>query len=67
MFKRCDTCNKKTSVLLDCKCNKVFCSKHILPESHKCVELEKFKKDAYILNEKKLLDACKKEKVEWIN
>jgi len=64
--KRCKKCNEKRSFLLDCKCGNSYCTKHILPEIHNCIEMEKFKKDAYDKNEKNILSACQKEKPEWL-
>ena len=66
MSNRCKQCNCKSSFLLRCKCSNYYCTKHLLPEIHECVELEAFKKEAYDKNKKTLLDACSKEKVEWI-
>jgi len=41
---RCSKCRKK-EVLIECKfCEKLFCVKHILPELHKCIGLDEFKK-----------------------
>lgn len=33
---RCATCNKKTLMTFECKCNKIFCNKHRMPEDHDC-------------------------------
>ncbi len=65
-IKRCKKCNRKGSFFLECKCGNFYCTKDILPEIHNCIEMEKFRKDAYDKNEKNILDACKKDKVEWI-
>jgi len=41
----CSYCGKETSLPFRCKfCSKYFCSKHRLPEDHKCAELESYKK-----------------------
>lgn len=63
---RCKKCNQKSSVLLGCKCNNHFCTKHLLPELHNCTEMDNFRKDAHDKNEKKVLEqSVKKEKLEW--
>ena len=37
-----DGCNKKLKLTdFPCKCKKIFCVKHRMQESHKCVELKK--------------------------
>jgi hypothetical protein len=33
---KCFHCEKKTVVLITCKCEHVFCVKHQLPEKHVC-------------------------------
>ena len=44
---KCEHCKKKCVVLVTCKCEKNYCLKHRLPETHLCtyifdkVELEK--------------------------
>ncbi len=63
---RCKKCNGKRSFVLECKCGNFYCTRDILPELHKCTEMEKFRKDACEKNEKNLLDACQKEKAQWI-
>ena len=40
-YMRCFVCNKKLLAIIApmigwCKCEKIFCSKHILPEKHNC-------------------------------
>ncbi len=35
---RCNCCNKKLLILMDCVCGKKFCLKHLDREIHKCVE-----------------------------
>lgn len=32
----CKQCKKRTHLLLNCKCNKNFCIKHIMSELHSC-------------------------------
>ena len=32
----CFHCNKKSFVMIQCKCEKSFCVKHQLPEKHSC-------------------------------
>lgn len=64
--KKCKKCNGKKSFLLECKCGNIYCTRDILPEIHNCIEIEKLKKDAHDKNEKNILNACEKEKVEWI-
>lgn len=35
--KKCSFCKKRINLLeFDCKCSKIFCLKHRLPESHNC-------------------------------
>ena len=35
--KKCASCGKKKGlILLKCRCLKLFCSKHLLPENHEC-------------------------------
>lgn len=63
---RCTKCKYKSSIILECKCKKYYCTKHILPEIHECIELEKIRRDSYEKNKLKLLEDCKKEKPEWI-
>lgn len=37
MKQKCHLCEKKVGLLaFDCKCGKVFCSRHRLPENHDC-------------------------------
>ena len=62
---RCKKCNCKSSFFLKCRCGYQYCSKHILPEIHKCNEIDLFRKDAYVKNKKILIEASQKEKVEW--
>jgi len=64
---RCNKCNRKSSFLLKCKCGKEYCTRDLLPELHDCIEMEKFRKDAYDKNKKNVLDASHKEKEEWIS
>ena len=33
---RCEVCKKKCIIHFKCKCSKVHCIKHQLPENHKC-------------------------------
>lgn len=33
---RCELCNKKCLIEFKCKCCKIYCIKHQLPEKHKC-------------------------------
>ncbi len=35
---RCNCCNKKHLILMECACGKKFCLKHLDREIHKCVE-----------------------------
>lgn len=41
----CEQCKKKCIIHIICKCNKLFCIKHRLPETHKC----SYKEDMFIL------------------
>lgn len=66
MSNKCKQCNRVGSFLLKCKCGNCYCTKHLLPEVHFCTEMQAFKKEAYEKNEKKLLEASKKEKPEWM-
>ena len=54
-YYRCDVCNKKvlTAIIAfigTCKCEKLYCLKHIFPEKHNCTfdykseQIEKLKK-----------------------
>jgi hypothetical protein len=65
-IKRCKKCNGKRSFLLECKCGNSYCTRDILPEIHNCIEMDKFRKDSYEKNEKNVLSASQKEKVDWI-
>ena len=33
---KCFQCKKNTVIVITCKCEKVFCVKHQLPEKHEC-------------------------------
>uniref|UniRef100_A0A6C0JDZ8 AN1-type domain-containing protein n=1 Tax=viral metagenome TaxID=1070528 RepID=A0A6C0JDZ8_9ZZZZ len=33
---KCFYCNKKHVILLKCRCENQFCTKHILAEAHEC-------------------------------
>ena len=55
-YYRCDVCNKKvlTAIIAfigTCKCEKLYCLKHIFPEKHNCTfdykseQIEKLKKN----------------------
>ena len=54
MTKRCsfDGCNKKIKLTsFPCKCEKIFCDKHRLPEAHKCTyDFKTFGKNLLIKN-----------------
>jgi predicted nucleic acid binding AN1-type Zn finger protein len=63
---RCKKCNYRSSFLLKCRCGNEYCTKDILPEVHKCTEMESFRTEARNKNQKILIDATQKEKVEWI-
>jgi predicted nucleic acid binding AN1-type Zn finger protein len=63
---RCKKCSCKSSFFLKCKCGNEYCTKHILPEIHECIEMGSFRKEAYEKNKKMLIEASKKDKVEWI-
>ena len=39
-------CKKKCIIYFECKCCKVFCIKHQLPENHKC----EYKEELFIMN-----------------
>lgn len=43
---RCNYCKKKCIIYFECKCCKVFCIKHQLPENHKC----EYKEELFIMN-----------------
>lgn len=60
----CYHCNKKNNILINCKCDKKYCLKHIQPEIHKCSNLQDFKTEAYEKN--KNLLCIKKEKPKWM-
>lgn len=40
MYKTCDLCKKKTLTYCLCKCGKIFCIAHRIPEIHVCKQLE---------------------------
>jgi len=56
---RCNQCNKKSHLLFPCKCDMVFCNKHLQPEIHQCISMDKYREDARKCLEKRL----KEEKV----
>ena len=60
MGKRCflEECKKRPDMLIgNCKqCTECFCTKHRLPEDHKCSNLDKFKNDLREKNRQKLND-----------
>lgn len=33
---KCEHCNKRSAILIQCKCEKSYCIKHQLPEIHLC-------------------------------
>lgn len=33
---KCDLCNKKAVIVVECSCKKVFCITHRMPEDHGC-------------------------------
>jgi predicted nucleic acid binding AN1-type Zn finger protein len=37
----CEYCKKFASLTFTCKCSKIFCTKHRMPEIHKCSYLIK--------------------------
>lgn len=42
---KCYKCKKKTKVMINCSCGKLFCIKHYTPTKHNCVKaLENDKK-----------------------
>jgi len=45
---RCEVidCKKKCIIYFKCKCCKVFCIKHQLPENHKC----EYKEELFVMN-----------------
>lgn len=61
------TCNIKFNIKSECShCHKIFCGKHKLPEEHKCLELEKAKKEANLRNKNKLeSEKCARSKLEF--
>lgn len=42
----CEHCKKKCIIQIKCKCEKIFCLKHRLPEIHKC----SYKEDLFIID-----------------
>lgn len=66
MYNRCNKCFFKKSILLDCKCGNKYCPKDILPEIHKCTEINKFRQEAHEKNKNILMENNKKQKLEWI-
>lgn len=62
---RCKHCNCKSSFFIKCNCGNEYCTKHILPEIHNCIELDTFRREAYEKN-KKSIESVKKDKVEWV-
>jgi hypothetical protein len=63
---KCKKCNCKSSFLLKCRCGNEYCTRDILPEIHKCTEIESFRKEAYEKNKKNLIEASQKDKMEWV-
>jgi hypothetical protein len=46
---KCFVCKKKTIIVFTCKCEKVVCLKHRLPEEHKCEQEQSlFKVETFI-------------------
>lgn len=43
---RCELCNKKCIIHFKCKCCKVYCIKHQLPEKHEC----SYKEELFAIN-----------------
>lgn len=48
---KCVKCTQKT-ILFTCKCNKMVCIKHRMPDQHVCVTPELFKVPEIILKDK---------------
>ena len=64
---RCDSqdCKKKVCLIGTCKsCEKKFCSKHRLPETHNCCKIEKLKENRKEqIKEKLLSEKCVASKI----
>ena len=58
--------NKNTLYLFECKCGNHYCIKHRLPEVHFCDNLEKFRKDAYDINAKRIGTKLEEKKILYI-
>ena len=51
---RCQECNKKMVIHFTCKCCKIYCLKHQLPELHKCTYKEELFKLLTVLPKSKI-------------
>jgi hypothetical protein len=56
MNERCFECKKSSHVLIKCKCLKSFCTRHLLPEIHKCSEMKKHSEESFNKNKDKLMN-----------
>ena len=56
MYEKCVTCNKNSHLIFNCKCcQNNYCNRHILPEIHKCTELQKHKDESFNKNKDTIL------------
>ncbi len=39
MSNKCHFCNKYSLILLNCGCKNQYCTRHVLPEKHKCTNI----------------------------
>ena len=54
---KCAMCNKKTMFTFTCKCDKVFCTKHRMPEEHNCTfDFKSYAKDKLKINNPKIIN-----------
>lgn len=54
-YEKCSCCNKKSHLLFKCKCEKMYCTSHILPEKHKCTNMKKHSEESFKINKDTLL------------
>ena len=66
-FGRCNECNKKSHILFKCKCLNEYCNKHILPEIHKCKNIELYNAESFEKNKDSVVkNSIKSKKIDVI-
>lgn len=64
---KCGVCgNKNKLYLFECKCDNLYCLKHIRAEVHRCEKLSDIQTEKYEKNKDNLINSRKKERLEWI-